>query len=88
MRPGTGRADLDPGAAAQLRAPHRAATLPLYVATQLLAGLYTDDRLPARALRKLALSAGAHVSPLRRMVVEGPTAANGDRRQARTRAGR
>ena len=67
---------------------HRAATLPLYVATQLLAGLYTDDRLPARALRKLALSAGAHVPPLRRMVVEGLTAANDDRRQARKRAGR
>ncbi len=66
---------------------HRAATLPLYVATRLLAGLYTDDRLPARVLRKLALGAGAHLPPLRRMVVEGLTAANDDRRQARGRAG-
>src|SRR5690606_28461006 len=31
---------------------HRAATLPLYLATQVLAGLYTDDRPPARVLRK------------------------------------
>ncbi len=55
---------------------HRAATLPLYLATGLLAGLYTDDRLPARALRKLALGAGARMPPFRRLVVEGLTAAN------------
>jgi ubiquinone biosynthesis UbiH/UbiF/VisC/COQ6 family hydroxylase len=52
---------------------HRAATLPLYLATQALAGLYTDDRPPARALRKLALGAGARLSPFRRMVVAGLT---------------
>lgn len=35
---------------------HRRATRPLYLATRLIAGLYTDDRLPARALRKAALA--------------------------------
>jgi ubiquinone biosynthesis UbiH/UbiF/VisC/COQ6 family hydroxylase len=54
---------------------HRRATRPLYLATQLLAGLYTDDRLPARAVRKLALGAAAHAGPFRRMVMAGLTAA-------------
>ena len=62
---------------------HRAATLPLYLATQLLAGLYTDDRLPARALRKLALGAGARLPPFRRMVVNGLVAANDGERRGR-----
>lgn len=53
---------------------HRVATRPLYVATQLLAGLYTDDRRPAKALRKLALGAGARLGPFKRMVMSGLTA--------------
>jgi ubiquinone biosynthesis UbiH/UbiF/VisC/COQ6 family hydroxylase len=52
---------------------HRHATRPLYLATQLLASLYTDDRLPARALRKLALGVCAHAGPFRRMVMAGLT---------------
>lgn len=52
---------------------HRAATRPLYLATRLVAGLYTDDRAPARLLRKLALRAGA-LPPFRRRVVAGLTA--------------
>jgi len=52
---------------------HRVATRPLYVATQLLAGLYTDDRRPAKALRKLALGAGARLGPFKRMVMSGLT---------------
>lgn len=52
---------------------HRRATRPLYLATQWLAGLYTDDRLPARAVRKLALGAAAHAGPFRRMVMAGLT---------------
>jgi ubiquinone biosynthesis UbiH/UbiF/VisC/COQ6 family hydroxylase len=57
---------------------HRRATRSLYLATQLLASLYTDDRLPARALRKLALGACAHAGPFRRMVMTGLTT-TGDR---------
>lgn len=53
---------------------HRLATRPLYLATQMLAGLYTDDRRPARALRKLALGAGARLGPFKRMVMSGLTA--------------
>ncbi|HZW19006.1 MAG TPA: 5-demethoxyubiquinol-8 5-hydroxylase UbiM [Luteimonas sp.] len=66
---------------------HRAATLPLYLATQVLAGLYTDDRPPARVLRKLALGAGARLPPFRRMVVDGLVAANDGGRSRRRRAG-
>lgn len=50
---------------------HRLATRPLYLATQMLAGLYTDDRHPARVLRKLALGAGARLGPFRRLVMSG-----------------
>ena len=52
---------------------HRRATRPLYLATQLLASLYTDDRPPARVLRKLALGVCAHAGPFRRMVMAGLT---------------
>lgn len=52
---------------------HRLATRPLYLATQMLAGLYTDDSRPARVVRKLALGAGARLGPFRRMVMSGLT---------------
>jgi len=55
----------------------RLATRPLYLATNLLAGLYTDDRRPARMLRKLALGAGARLGPFRRLVMSGLTAEHG-----------
>lgn len=56
---------------------HRLATRPLYLATNLLAGLYTDDRRPARLVRKLALGAGARLTPFKRMVMAGLTAERG-----------
>ena len=52
---------------------HRAATRPLYLATWLVSALYTDDRVPARALRKLALGIGRHARPFRRGVMHGLT---------------
>lgn len=56
---------------------HRRDTLPLYLATQMLANLYTDDRRPARIARKLALVAGAHLKPFQRMIVKRLTHADG-----------
>jgi ubiquinone biosynthesis UbiH/UbiF/VisC/COQ6 family hydroxylase len=53
---------------------HRLATRPLYLATRMLAGLYTDDRRAARVLRKLALGAGARLGPFKRLVMSGLTA--------------
>ena len=52
---------------------HRAATRPLYLATKLVATLYTDDRAPARMARKLALRAGRWAPPFRRLVMHGLT---------------
>lgn len=52
---------------------HRAATRPLYLGTKLLAHLYTDDRAPARAVRKLAIRAGCVVKPFRQLVMQGLT---------------
>ncbi len=52
---------------------HRAATRPLYLATKLIATLYTDDRAPARLARKLALGAGRIAPPFRRVVMHGLT---------------
>jgi ubiquinone biosynthesis UbiH/UbiF/VisC/COQ6 family hydroxylase len=57
---------------------HRLATRPLYLATQMLAGLYTDDRPPARILRKLALGAGARLKPFRKVVLAGLAAERTD----------
>jgi 2-polyprenyl-6-methoxyphenol hydroxylase-like FAD-dependent oxidoreductase len=56
---------------------HRLATRPLYLATRMLAGLYTDDRRSARVLRKLALGAGARLGPFKRMVMSGLTGDGG-----------
>lgn len=53
---------------------YRLGTRPLYLATQMLAGLYTDDRRPARVLRKAALGAGARLGPFKRIVMSGLTA--------------
>lgn len=52
---------------------HRAATRPLYEATRAVAGLYGNDRAPARVLRKLALGLGRRAAPFRRMVMAGLT---------------
>lgn len=56
---------------------HRLATHPLYLATQMLAGLYTDDRRPAQVVRKLALRVGARLRPFQMAVMAGLTADGG-----------
>lgn len=53
---------------------HRRATRPLYLLTQMLASLYTDDHGPAPMVRKLALGAATRLAPFRRMVVATLTA--------------
>ncbi len=52
---------------------HRHATRPLYLATQLLAGLYTDDSAPAKRVRRAALRIAQRIGPFRRMVMEALT---------------
>lgn len=47
---------------------HRHATFPLYTATNLVAGLFTDDRAPARIAREVVLGLGRRL-PLVRAIV-------------------
>ncbi len=51
----------------------RRATLPLYLATQLITQLYTRDSPPARALRTLALHVGERFTPFKRMIAASLT---------------
>jgi len=64
----------DPGAVAGLfryARAHRRATLPLFVATNAVARLYSDDRAPARLARAALIGAGAVLAPVRRAIVAG-----------------
>jgi ubiquinone biosynthesis UbiH/UbiF/VisC/COQ6 family hydroxylase len=45
---------------------HRATTRPLYLATNAIARLYTDESRPARLLREAAVQAGRRITPLQR----------------------
>lgn len=49
-------------------ASHRLAAAPLFAATEMIVGLYTDDRAPARIARPILLRAAARLSPVRRGV--------------------
>jgi ubiquinone biosynthesis UbiH/UbiF/VisC/COQ6 family hydroxylase len=62
----------DIGASAPLREyemKHRAATLPLWLATNAIARLYVDDRLPARIVRGATLRLGGGLPLIRRTIV-------------------
>ena len=62
----------DPGAVAGLfryATAHRGATLPLFLATNAVARLYSDDRAPARLARAALIGAGAALAPVRRAIV-------------------
>jgi ubiquinone biosynthesis UbiH/UbiF/VisC/COQ6 family hydroxylase len=61
---------------------HRQATRPLYLATTMIAGLYTNDSPPAKALRRAALRIARHAAPFRRAVAAGLTGESGSPRFA------
>ncbi|MDH5823698.1 5-demethoxyubiquinol-8 5-hydroxylase UbiM [Luteimonas sp. RD2P54] len=50
---------------------HRAGSLPLYLGTRFVAGLYTDDRPAAQPLRRAVMETGARLAPLRRALAAG-----------------
>jgi ubiquinone biosynthesis UbiH/UbiF/VisC/COQ6 family hydroxylase len=58
----------DPGLLARYERGHRLATHPLYLATNLVATLYTDDRPPARMLRAAALQVADRLGPFKRAI--------------------
>ena len=47
---------------------HMRVTRPLYTGTNHIVSLFTDDRPPAKILRKLALRLGNHFPPVKRMI--------------------
>jgi len=62
----------DIGAPAVLQAydrAHRRGTLPLYMATFVVANLFTDDRQPLRLLRRAALSLADKALPFKRTII-------------------
>ncbi len=63
-----GRDIADARMLADYQRSHRLATRPLYLATGLVVGLYTDDRPPARLLRGAALRMAQAVTPFRRLI--------------------
>jgi ubiquinone biosynthesis UbiH/UbiF/VisC/COQ6 family hydroxylase len=63
-----GRGVADPGALLRYEMAHRAATWPLFTATNAIAALYTDDRAPARLLRGAVMRLGVTLAPVRRIV--------------------
>ena len=62
---------------ASYAARHRAHSLPLYSATATVVGLFTDDRLPARLLRRVILRTANRIPPFRRAIARQLTGAGG-----------
>ena len=57
-----------PAVLEKYQSTHRRVTVPLYTGTNHIVSLFTDDRPPARLLRKLALRFGNHFPPVKRMI--------------------
>jgi len=68
-----------PEVLARYQRGHRLDTWPLYQATLLIAGLYTDNRAPARLARDALLRAAHCVTPFRQMIAAQLTHARGSR---------
>jgi len=71
----------DAGLLAHYERAHRQATLPLYLATNALVRLYTDETAPARFARRTLLSLARHLPPigstLSRLLMQGGERAGG-----------
>lgn len=66
------------GVLARFQSAHRRATFPLYAGTNLVAGLFTDDRPPARLVREVMLGLGRRL-PLVRAVISSQLMDSGRR---------
>jgi ubiquinone biosynthesis UbiH/UbiF/VisC/COQ6 family hydroxylase len=62
-----------PAALARYERAHRLVSRPVYLATQLVAQLYTQESPPARLLRHVALRVGERLAPFRRAVAASLT---------------
>ncbi|NBB92821.1 MAG: 5-demethoxyubiquinol-8 5-hydroxylase UbiM [Gammaproteobacteria bacterium] len=72
-----GRPVSDPAVLSAYQRRHRLASLPLYMATATVVGLYTDDRLPARLLRRSLLRVADRLAPFRQVVARQLTGKGG-----------
>lgn len=72
-----GRSLADPAVLARYERTHWLASRPTYLATQLVAGLYTSESAPARLARHVALRVGQKLAPFRQMVAASLTGARG-----------
>lgn len=70
-----GRSLADPAVLARYERTHWLASRPTYLATQLVAGLYTSESAPARVARHVALRVGQKLAPFRQMVAASLTGA-------------
>lgn len=68
-----GRPLADATVLARYERTHWLASRPTYVATQLVASLFTHESTPARALRHMALRAGQHLTPFRQALAASLT---------------
>lgn len=66
-----------PAGLARYERGHRLASRPLYEATNAIAALYTDDRLPARVLRRAGLRLAQGVAPFRQLIAAHLTQRDG-----------
>jgi ubiquinone biosynthesis UbiH/UbiF/VisC/COQ6 family hydroxylase len=66
-----------PAGLASYERGHRLASRPLYEATNAIATLYTDDRLPARMLRRAGLRLAHGVAPFRQLIAAHLTQSSG-----------
>ncbi|MEY8879339.1 MAG: 5-demethoxyubiquinol-8 5-hydroxylase UbiM, partial [Leptothrix sp. (in: b-proteobacteria)] len=62
-------------------AEHRRATLPIYLGTNAVVGLFTDDRPPAKLLRRAVLQVAEHLPPLKAAITRQLTGAAGSLQQ-------
>ena len=70
-----GRSLADPAVLARYERTHWLASRPTYLATQLVAGLYTSESAPARVARHVALRIGQKLTPFRQVVAASLTGA-------------
>lgn len=70
-----GRSLADPAVLARYERTHWLASRPTYLATQLVAGLYTSESAPARLARHVALRIGQKLTPFRQVVAASLTGA-------------
>ncbi|MEN9891526.1 MAG: hypothetical protein RLY78_1821 [Pseudomonadota bacterium] len=60
-------------ALAHYQREHRQRTLPVFAGTQAVVGLYTDERGPARLLRRAVLGIAEHLPPVNRLIKQAVT---------------